>query len=195
MLPGYNEDIPGNEVLEYNPTKAKELWDKADKISKFTGEFSIAYNADGGHQPWVDAVSNQLKNNLGINAVGKPYSDFKSLRDDITKRTISGAFRSGWQADYPSVANFLTPLYFTGGSSNDGDYSSAEFDKLMKQGDGAKSYEEGLKYYADAQTLLFEDLPVIPLWYANTVGGTSENVSNVVFSWKEMPVYNEITKQ
>ena len=195
VLPGYNEDIPGNEVLEYNPTKAKELWDKADKISKFTGEFSIAYNADGGHQPWVDAVSNQLKNNLGINAVGKPYSDFKSLRDDITKRTISGAFRSGWQADYPSVANFLTPLYFTGGSSNDGDYSSAEFDKLMKQGDGAKSYEEGLKYYADAQTLLFEDLPVIPLWYANTVGGTSENVSNVVFSWKEMPVYNEITKQ
>jgi len=192
---GYSADIAGNDVLAYNPEKAKELWAKADEMSPFTGEFSIAYNADGGHQPWVDAVSNQLKNNLGIKAAGKAYPDFKSLRDDITKRTIAGAFRSGWQADYPSVGNFLTPLYFTNGSSNDGDYSSQKFDKLMKQGDAAKDYEEAVKYYSDAQKVLFEDLPAIPLWYANTVGGSSENVSDVVFSWKEMPEYHQMTKK
>ncbi len=194
-LPGYNGDIEGNEVLKYDPEKAKKLWQEADKMSKFTGEFTISYNADGGHQPWVDAVSNQLKNNLGIKAAGKAYPDFKSLRDDITKRTIAGAFRSGWQADYPSVGNFLTPLYFTNGSSNDGDYSSQKFDKLMKQGDAAKDYEEAVKYYSDAQKVLFEDLPAIPLWYANTVGGSSENVSDVVFSWKEMPEYHQMTKK
>ncbi len=194
VVPGYTPDIEGNEVLEYNPEKAKELWAEADKISKYTGEFTLAYNADGGHQAWADAVANQIKNNLGIQASGKSYPDFKTLRDDIVNRTISGAFRTGWKADYPSVANFLLPLYATGASSNDGDYSSDEFDTLAKEGNAAKTYDEGVPSYIKAQEVLFEDLPAIPLWYQNTVGGTSENVSNVVFSWKETPVYYQITK-
>jgi len=40
----------------------------------------------------------------------------------VTNRTITTAFRTGWQADYPGLYNFLAPLYQTGASSNDGDY-------------------------------------------------------------------------
>ena len=36
---------------------------------------------------------------------------------------------------------------------------------------------------------------MIPLWYANVVGGWSEKVDNVVFNWKSVPVYNQITKK
>lgn len=194
VVEGYSDNIEGAEVLEFNPDKAKELWAEADKISEFTGEFTLAYNSDGGHQAWVDAVVNQLKNNLGIHAVSQPYPDFKSLRDDVTNRTISGAFRTGWQADYPLVSNFLAPLYATGASSNDGDYSNAEFDALIAEAARAATPEEGVKKYQEAEAILMKELPAIPLWYPNVTGGYSENVSDVVFTWKSAPAYYLITK-
>ncbi|MCK6161468.1 MAG: ABC transporter substrate-binding protein [Corynebacterium striatum] len=196
VLPGYSEDIEGNEVLKYDPEKAKELWAKADKMNKWSSpSFEIAYNSDGGHKSWVDAVSNSIKNTLGIEAVGAPYPDFKSLRDEVTNRTIKTGFRTGWQADYPSMGNFLAPLYQTGGSSNDGDYSNEEFDKLLVEAAKSSSQEEANAKYKEAQAILFEDLPAIPLWYPNATGGFSKAVSNTKFSWKGVPVYYEITKE
>ena len=194
VVDGYNDSVPGSEVLTYNADKAKELWAKADAISLWSGTFSIAYNSDGGHQAWVDAVTNSVKNTLGIDAVGAPYPDFKSLRTEVTNRTITSAFRTGWQADYPGKYNFLAPLYGTGAGSNDTDYSSAEFDGLLQQAASASSNDEANSILDKAQEVLFKDLPVIPLWYANVVGGWSENVDNVVFGWNSVPIYNEITK-
>ncbi|MEY2847367.1 MAG: hypothetical protein RI885_32, partial [Actinomycetota bacterium] len=120
VIDGYSDSLPGAEVLEFNAEEAKKLWAEADAISPWEGTFSIAYNADGGHAGWVDAVSNQIKNNLGIEASGTPYPTFAEARTLITERTIQTAFRTGWQADYPALANFLGPIYFTGAGSNDG---------------------------------------------------------------------------
>ena len=33
IVKGYSASIPGHQVLRYNPTKAKELWDQANAIS------------------------------------------------------------------------------------------------------------------------------------------------------------------
>lgn len=194
VVDGYNDAVPGSEVLSYNPEKAKELWAEADKISPWSGTFTIGYNSDGGHQAWVDAVANSIKNTLGIDAVGNPYPDFKSLRTEVTNRTITGAFRTGWQADYPGKYNFLAPLYGTGAGSNDTDYSNADFDGLLTKSASAPSVEESNKLLDQAQEILFKDLPVVPLWYSNVVGGWAPTVDNVVFNWKSVPVYQNITK-
>jgi oligopeptide transport system substrate-binding protein len=69
----WGEKLEGNDVLSYDPEKAKELWAKADKISEYDDTFTIAYNADADHKPWVDAVSNGLAKSLDIKAEGKPY--------------------------------------------------------------------------------------------------------------------------
>lgn len=194
VIPGYEEDLEGNDVLEFNPEKAKELWEQANDISEFTGTFEIAYNADASHQAWVDALTNQLSNNLEIDAIGNPYPDFKGLRDDITNRNIDTAFRSGWQADYPSLGNFLEPLYATGGSSNDGDYSNDEFDAKLTEAQQASSVEEATKLFSEAQKILLKDLPAIPMWYSNAAAGHSEAVDNVEFAWNRVPLFYAITK-
>ena len=175
-------------------TRPRNSGQRQTPISRWSGTFSIAYNSDGGHQAWVDAVTNSVKNTLGIDAVGAPYPDFKSLRSEVTNRTITSAFRTGWQADYPGKYNFLAPIYGTGAGSNDTDYSSAEFDGLLQQAASASSNDEANSILDKAQEVLFKDLPVIPLWYSNVVGGWSENVDNVVFGWNSVPIYNEITK-
>lgn len=194
VVSGFQDDIAGSDVLEFDADKAKDLWAQADAISPWDGTFQIAYNGDGPHEAWVTAVTNQLKNTLGIDASGKAYPDFKSLRDEVTNRKITTAFRTGWQADYPSAFNFLSPLFATGAGSNDGDYSSAEFDGLLGKAAAASSPEDANKLLAEAQEVLFTDLPAIPLWYQNAFGGYSESVDNVQFGWNSVPLYYAITK-
>lgn len=193
VIDGWSESVPGNEVLEYDPELAKELWAQADAISPWDGEFPIAYNADGGHQTWVDAVANSISNTLGIDAVGEPFPDFATYLDARDNAQV-GPFRAGWQADYPGLYNFLGPLYATGAGSNDGQYSSEEFDGLIAEGISATDAEQANELFQQAQTVLFTDLPAIPLWYSNVNGGWAEGVENVEFGWNSVPLYHLITK-
>jgi oligopeptide transport system substrate-binding protein len=195
VIAGYSETIPGNEVLSFDAAKAKALWAQAEAISPYSGTFTIGYNSDGGHQTWVDATTASLRQTLGIQAEGAPYATFAQLRSDVTGRTIKGAFRSGWQADYPGLYNFLAPIYQTGASSNDGDYSNPAFDALLQQAASETDTDASQKLLQQAQEILFKDLPAVPLWYSNASGGYGEKVSDVKFGWNSVPIYDEITKQ
>lgn len=196
VMAGWSDDIPGNDVLDFDPDLARDMWAQADEINPWSGEFRLAYNADGGHDAWVEATTNSIRDVLGIDAEGESYPDFAQLRTDVTNRDIDSAFRTGWQGDYPSMSNFLGPLYATGAGSNDGDYSNPEFDKLIREGDSivVDDPEGAYAKYKEAQTILFKDLPAIPLWYSTATGGWSENVDNVVFGWDSVPLYYQITK-
>jgi oligopeptide transport system substrate-binding protein len=194
VIAGWSDEVPGSEVLEFDPEGAKDLWAQADAISPFEGTFTIGYNTDGGHQVWVDAVTNSLKNTLGIQAEGNPFAIFADLRTEVEARTITGAFRSGWQADYPGLYNFLGPLYATNASSNDGDYSNPEVDQLLEEGSSASSVDEANAKFLQAQEILFEELPAIPLWYSNVTGGYAPTVDNVEFGWNSVPLMYEVTK-
>jgi len=194
VIDGWSDSVPGNEVLEYDPELAKELWDQANAIQPYSGEdFTIAYNADGGHQTWVDAVANSISGALGITAVGQPFPDFASYLDARDNEKVN-AFRSGWQADYPGLYNFLGPLYATGAGSNDGKYSDKAFDDLLAKGISETDEAARNATLLEAQSVLFEDLPALPLWYSNVNGGWADGVQNVEFGWNSVPLYYEITK-
>ena len=194
VIDGWSDSLKGADVLKFNADEAKKLWAEADAISPWSGTFQIAYNADGGHQGWVDAVANSLKTTLGIDASGAPSPTFAQVRTAITDRSIQTAFRTGWQADYPGLFNFLGPIYATGAGSNDGDYSNADFDALLKKGSSETDVDTANKDFQDAQEILLKDLPAIPLWYSNVTGGYGTEVSNVTFGWNSVPLYYEITK-
>ncbi|WP_309068070.1 ABC transporter substrate-binding protein [Microbacterium sp.] len=194
VIDGWSEELEGGEVLDYNPDMAKELWAEADEMNPWSGSFTLAYNADGGHQAWVDAVTNSIAGVLGIDAAGEPYPDFAGLREEVTNRTITSAFRTGWQADYPGLYNFLGPLYATNAGSNDGDYSSEEFDSLLAEGIAETDPAAANALFEEAQTVLLRDLPVIPLWYSNVTAGWADTVDNVEFGWNSVPLHYNITK-
>jgi oligopeptide transport system substrate-binding protein len=194
VIDGWSDSLKGSEVTSFNADKAKELWAQADAISPWTGSFDIAYNADGGHEPWVTAVTNQIKNTLGIESAGVSYPDFATLRAEVKARTIQAATRSGWQFDYPGAYNILGALYITGAGSNDGDYASATYDELVNKGATAASIDEANDYFAQAQEVLFADLPVLPLWYGAVNAGYSTKVENVEYGWDSWPVLFAVTK-
>jgi oligopeptide transport system substrate-binding protein len=195
VIDGYSDSLEGAEVLEYNPDEAVKLWAEADAIAPYGDTtFDISYNSDGGHQAWVEAVTNSISNTLGITATGKAYPTFQAALDDREKQVLTGGTRAGWQADYPSLFNFLQPQYTTGASSNYEGYSSPEFEALLDEGSTAATVEDAIAKYQEAQELLLVDLPATPLWYANVNGVWAETVENVTFGWDSVPLYTEITK-
>ncbi|MDN4638710.1 ABC transporter substrate-binding protein [Agreia sp. PsM10] len=195
VIKGYSDSLKGADVLKFNPDEAKKLWAQADAIAPYGDTvFDIAYNSDGPHQAWVDAATQSIANTLGIKAQGKPYATFAEALADRDADKLTGATRSGWQADYPSLYNFLAPNYQTGAGSNYEGYSSPEFDKLLEEGSTATDVDSATAKFQEAQEVLLKDLPAIPLWYQNVNGVSSESVSNVVFGWDSVPLYFQITK-
>ena len=194
VLDGWTDKVEGNEVLKFNPEEAKAKWAQADKISKWTGKFQLAYNNDGaGNKEFSEAMANQIKNTLGIQAEPKAYPTFDELRTVVTDRKIQTPFRTGWQADYPSMLNYLGPIYATGAGSNDGDYKNPEFDKLIQQASAATG-DDRYKLIGEAQAILMKDLPAIPLWYQNATAVTAKDLKGFEFNWKQKPDYYALTK-
>ncbi len=156
-------------------TEAKALYQAAGGPSKIT----LSYNGDGGHKDWIDATCNQLKANLGVDCVGNAEPKFADLLTKVKAKQPVGLFRLGWVMDYPSMENYLAPLFSSNGSSNYYGYRNAEFDRLLAEGISAPSEEEAIQKYQAAEDLLAEDLPVVPLRYGQNNFGHSTKVKNV----------------
>ncbi|MGI5187868.1 peptide ABC transporter substrate-binding protein [Promicromonospora sp. CA-289599] len=201
VIDGWTGEIPGNEVTEYNPEEAKKLWDEANEEDPLPDDYvlTIHTNTDSTHQDWVEATCNGYMNDLDISCemTGYPtFDEFLNERDKGPSGAIDGIFRAGWSADYPSLQNYLGPLYSKAAlaGSNDGRYESDEFDAALKDAAGASSLEEANELYNEAQEILFQDLPAIPQWYYSTTAGHSDQVDNVEFGWDSMPLLYEVTK-
>jgi oligopeptide transport system substrate-binding protein len=195
VIDGFKEDLNGTEVLTFDAAKAKDLWTQAEKIQPYDNSkpLQIASNTDGGHKEWIDAVANGFKNNLGIQAEIQPFAKFAEVLNLRKSQQLPGLTRAGWQGDYPSLYNFLGPVWATNASSNYEKYSNPEFDKLLKEGLAAKSTEEANDKFNQAQEILFQDLPGLPLWdYAKAIVW-SNNVVKAETGWNGEVLYYNIT--
>jgi peptide/nickel transport system substrate-binding protein/oligopeptide transport system substrate-binding protein len=80
--------------------------------------------------------------------------------------------------DYPSMGNYLGPLYSTPGSSNYYGYSNEEFDQLVRDGDTAATPEDAIAAYQAAEDILVEEMPVLPMRFGQDNMGISTRVQN-----------------
>ncbi|GAA4922947.1 peptide ABC transporter substrate-binding protein [Actinoplanes utahensis] len=182
VVSGYRENTCG-ESCDYNPSKARELYAAAGGPA----EIKITYNVDGGHQAWVDAVCNQIRAILGVTCTGVQETKFAVLTAKARAREPLGLMRMGWVMDYPLMENYLGPIYGIDGSSNFYGYENAEFDELVAKGSEATTQAAAEKKWQEAEDMLAEDMPVIPLFSRMNVFGYSEHVQNV-----EMDLFSNV---
>ncbi len=119
VVGGYREDTCGASC-QFNAATAKAQYTAAGGPAKI----QISYNGDGGHKDWVDATCNQLKTNLGVDCTGVAEAKFADLLTKVEAKQNVGLFRMGWVMDYPSMENYLGPIFTTNGSSNYYGYSN-----------------------------------------------------------------------
>lgn len=166
------------EFCAYDPDEAQRLLDKAGGWPEGK-KLTITFGADPTSQEYFKAIGDQIKKNLGIDYVLDPADDFFAKRSD---RNMEGIFRNNWFADYPLNENYLRPVYGNGspeeGNTNFGYYNQEFMDKLAA-GDQAATIDEAVALYQEAELVLAEDFPTIPLSLSNNVTFYSTNVDNV----------------
>jgi oligopeptide transport system substrate-binding protein len=168
---------PCGEACTFNAQRAKELLAQA---GGWEGPLTLWFNSGAGHDQWMNAVSNQLRQNLGISDINFQSLQFAQYLEKLDNEDVTGPFRLGWVMDYPSPQNYLEPIYSTDGSSNNFGYANDRVDELIRQGNGAGGVEEGIGFYQQAEDQILQDMPNIPMWFEQVQGAHSDKVQNVV---------------
>ncbi|MGA5320204.1 peptide ABC transporter substrate-binding protein [Streptomyces seoulensis] len=189
---GFKAGLCGR-ACTYDPAAAKRLVRQGGGIPG--GSLRLTYNADtGSHREWIDAVCNSINHALGDDnaCVGNPVGTFADFRNQMAQHKMSGPFRAGWQMDYPLIQNFLQPLYFTGASSNDGQWTNSEFDELVDRANAETDPAKSVATFQQAEEVVRDNMAAIPLWYQNGNAGYSQRLTGVALNPFSVPVYNEI---
>ncbi len=137
MPPNVEGYIPNQcgELCTYQPQKAKQLFD----ASGFTGPITLTSNVDSGNQAWVEVACQSIQKTLDRPCIFQPQTTLGAFRTALNNRSIDSIYRTAWVGGYPSIENFLNPLFRTNGASNVGDYSNPQVDTLLTQADTAPS--------------------------------------------------------
>jgi peptide/nickel transport system substrate-binding protein/oligopeptide transport system substrate-binding protein len=126
----------------------------------------------------MEAVGNQWTQNLGIEVELNPINP-NDYYPKVYALEMPGPWWDGWVMDYPSMENYLTPLYGSNGGANTFGYSSEAFDELMEQGDQQATVTDAIPYYQQADDLVLEEMPVLPWGYIDLNTVNQPTVTNV----------------
>ncbi|MEU2717242.1 ABC transporter substrate-binding protein [Streptomyces sp. NPDC007205] len=190
---GYRPGLCGA-VCTYNPSQARRLIREGGGLPG--GRMTIAYNDDlSTNRDWVNAVCNSINNVLGDDhaCAGAPVGTFAELRDQIAGKSETGLFNYTGQMDYPLIQDSLQPNYTTDGTYNDTRFHSPRFDALVNRANAQPTTALTVATYQQAERILAQQVPSIPLWYQNGTAGYSSRLSHVSLNIFSVPEFSQIT--
>jgi len=175
--PGTPEGICG-QYCEYRPDEAAALLEEA---GGFEGTMEITYPGGGGLDEFYNAIANNLRQNLGVDAVATPTADWAEFLEARTDEGIDGPFFSRWGALYPSQQATMRELFLaTGGCTNCVPSYPEDVAEAIAAADAAP--DDGGESYAAVQELIVEDFPSPPLFFETYGYVTSDKVDELVTS-------------
>lgn len=125
---------------------------------------NVYLNDDGGHEQWVEPVTEQWRQALGIGGILKP-SAWQPYIDLLADPGADGPFRLAWAVRFPSPEALYAPLFSSSSLDNFSRYSSAGFDAAMTKARSTVDNAERIEAYAEAGAILCRDVPIIPMWF------------------------------
>ncbi|RBP13274.1 ABC transporter substrate-binding protein [Pseudocitrobacter faecalis] len=142
--------------------EAKKLLTEAGFGDDHPLSFNLLYNTSESHQRIAIAAASMWKKNLGVEAKLQ-NQEWKTMLD--AKRTGNfDAVRYAWIADYDDATTFLNN-YRTGDSSNTSRYSNPAYDAALLNAAKAPDIAARGRYYQQAEDLLAQDVPSIPVYH------------------------------
>jgi len=161
-IPGYNEALEG---LDYDVEKAKELI-AASRYEDFSSlpPITLTVSGYGNYIPrYLGAIIQEWQQNLGVEISVRQLEpeifiyNLNQEKDDM--------FILGWIADYPDPHTFLDILFYTGSENNFFEYSNLGLDALLDQAAIEQDEASRLAMYQQAEQLVVDEAPCLPLWH------------------------------
>ncbi len=166
--------------LEYNLDTARQLLaDAGYPNGEGFPEFALIYNTSDAHRKVALAIQQMWKVNLGIN-VRLENQEWKIFL--YTRRNQDYAIaRAGSISDIGDPQDFLES-YRTDHEMNDSGWSNAQFDILVTQASNTVNTDERYALLAEAESILLDQLPIIPIYYYSYSYLINEKVKGVQFN-------------
>lgn len=176
---GYNDEV---ESFAYDPDTARELLEDAGyadglEIELWTMPVARPYMPD------PETVSEIIQNNL--EEVGITVTIVREEWAPYLEKTMNGEhqmYMLGWSGTNGDPDYFLSSLLHGDnvGSSNREFYDNDEVDEFLNQAKLSIDQDERASFYQQAQELIADDAPMVPLVHSRPVLATTNAVENYV---------------
>jgi len=160
-IPGFKEN---QAPYTYDVEKAKEILAEAG----FPGGEGIptlqfGYNTGSGHEILGEAIQADMAE-IGISMEIQGY-EWVTLLDKAKNGELT-FYRLGWSADFPTMDNFLYPLFHSQSYDNYGGYNNPEVDRMLVEARSIADEEERhLKYQEIEKTILNDHAFLLVYFY------------------------------
>ncbi len=161
-LPGFNENAS---VPEFDPEGARAAL-AASKYKDAAGLGDVTLTEIGGGANagiGTQAIIEMWRTNLGVD-VSIAQAEPASFFDDLDRGRLQ-MFDIGWIMDYPDPEDIIDLLFHSTSRQNNTHYSNEAFDALVEQARIEDDPTTRLQLYQDAEQILLDDLPWIPLYF------------------------------
>ncbi|MCZ0073358.1 peptide ABC transporter substrate-binding protein [Bacillus sonorensis] len=169
----------GGDVVTFNADEAKKLLEKGMKEEHYKKlpEITLTYSTKPEHKKMAEAVQQQLKSVLNVN-VKLANMEWNTFLEE--QKALKFQFsQSSFLADYADPINFLESFQ-TDNSMNRTGWSSKEYDQLIKAAKHEADEGKRNELMHQAEKVLFEGMPIIPVYFYNQVHLEKENVKGII---------------
>jgi peptide/nickel transport system substrate-binding protein len=145
----------------YNPTLARKLLKEAGYANKDLPPIKLLTIPIYANM--ADFIARQLQD-IGLNIQVEIVQ--KSLLLEMTSNSQALFFRGSWMADYPDAENYLSVFYSKNPAPpNYTRYKNPQFDALFEKAMAETNDSVRYQLYRQADQVVINDAPVVPLWY------------------------------
>ncbi|RPI26933.1 MAG: ABC transporter substrate-binding protein [Actinomycetota bacterium] len=170
---------PNLSPYAYDPEAAKEIIAGLGELPTI----QYWYNTDEGHQKVAEVLQAGWTDvGIDVELSNFEWGTYNDLLADSGEGGPDSAqvYRMGWLADYPSLDNFLYPLFHSSqqGAYNTSFYDNPEFDALLAQARQTTDEAQRINLYLQAEKLMLTDVPCIPIYYYRDFRVTNNRIAN-----------------
>ncbi|MEM9017931.1 MAG: ABC transporter substrate-binding protein, partial [Verrucomicrobiota bacterium] len=164
-------------VIEHDPDRAREYLRKAGYESGAdVPEFTVIMNTLESHKSIAVAIQDMWKKTLGIENVKVENQEWKVYQQTVIDMKYDVA-RAGWIGDYVDPTTFLG-MWKTDDSNNNTGWSTPDYDRLLRESYTLTDREERYAVLAEAESILLDEAPVLPIYWYTRVYLLHEDVKN-----------------
>jgi len=159
--------------LAYDRDRARRLLTEAGYDAQSFPKIELLFNTSESHHQVAEAIAKQWETNLGL-TVPLRNTEWKVYLA-LTKDRNFQVARAGWIGDYADPNTFLD-LWVTGGGNNRTGWSNPEYDALIRAAQGELDPAKRLAHFRKAETILVEQVPIMPIYTYVNQGMLRESV-------------------
>ena len=148
---------------EQRNQEAQRLYSEAGFSKEKPLEVEILYNTSENHKRVALAVASMWKQALGVKTTLR-NQEWKVFLETRRMKQETQVYRAGWIGDYDDPYTFSQLLHSENEMNHPG-YSNKEYDGLINLAAIKNAGEERLEILREAERLMLEDMPIIPLYF------------------------------